>query len=65
MEKDIGAEFIDLWSHPIPKILDVAEGDESLGVKNSLDAYSHKEVTPGMFNIGIVNALLGYLEKLE
>ena len=57
--EDIGAEFMDLWSHLIPKILNIAEGDESLGVKNFLDAYSHKEVTPGMFSIGIVNALLG------
>ena len=55
MEKDISTEFMDLWSHLIPKILDIAEGDESVGVKNFLGAYSHKEVSPGMFTIGIVD----------
>jgi hypothetical protein len=48
MESDIATEFKELWTVLIPKILDLAENEETVGVKRLLDAYSHDEVSNGM-----------------
>ena len=48
MENDIATEFMELRTVLVPKILDLAENEETASVKRFLDAYSHDEVSNGM-----------------
>ena len=51
MEKEITEEFLDTWSTMVPKILDISNDNDCLGLRDFLEVYLPDEISDGKYNI--------------
>lgn len=51
MEKEITKEFLDTWSTMVPKILDISNDNDCLGLRDFLEVYLPDEISDGKYNI--------------
>lgn len=48
MDRDVGTQFLDVWAELVPKILEVAKDDESIGISTFFGTYSRDEISDGI-----------------
>ena len=49
MEKEITEEFLDTWSTMVPKILDISNDNDCLGLRDFLEVYLLDEISDGKY----------------